>query len=73
MLIKWLGYSSEALYKSSIMSHKAKEGPNLSISLWRCIFSDGLHIDITRLNTFLQYLVSQIIYLLSEETTLQWF
>ena len=70
MLIKWLGYSSKALYKLSIMSHEAKEGPNLSISLWRCIFCDGLHIDIARPNTFLQHLVSQIIYLLSEETTL---
>ena len=61
MLIKWLGYLSEALYKPSIMSHKAKEGPNLSISLWRCIFGDGLHIDDAGLNTFLQYLVSKII------------
>ena len=53
MFIKQLGYLSEALYKLSIMSHKAKEGPNLSISLWRCIFCDGLYIDIARLNTFL--------------------
>ena len=72
MFIKWLGYSCEALYKPSIMSHKAKEGPNLSISLWRCIFCNGLYIDVARLNTFLRHLVSQIVYFLSEEATLQW-
>ena len=38
---------SKALYKPSIMSHEAKEGPNLSVSLWECIFSNGLHIDVT--------------------------
>ena len=54
MFIKWLGYSSKALYKLSIMFHEAKEGPNLSISLWGCIFYDGLHVDIARLNTFLR-------------------
>ena len=55
------------------MSHEAKEGPNLSVSLWRCIFGDGLHIDVAGPNTFPWYLVGQLIYLLLEETTLWWF
>ena len=54
----------------SIMSHQAKEGPNLSVSLWRCIFSNGLHIDVAGLNTFLGHLVSQVIYFLPKQTTL---
>ena len=72
MLNEWLGNSSKALYEMFIMSHQATEGPNLSISLWRCIFSDGLHIDVAGLNTFLGHLVSQVIYFLPKQTTLQW-
>ena len=64
MLIEWLGNLSKALYEMSIMSHQAKEGPNLSVSLQRCIFGDGLHVDVTGLNTFLGHLVSQVIYFL---------
>ena len=73
MLIEWLGNSSKALYEMSIMPHQAKEGPNLSVGLWRCIFSDGLHVDIAGSNTFLGYLMSQVIYFLPKQTTLQWF
>ena len=73
MLIKWLGNSSKALYEMSIMSHQAKEGPNLSVCLQRCIFGDGLYVDIAGSNTFLGYLVSQVIYFLSKQTILQWF
>ena len=64
MLIEWLGNSSKALYEMSIMSHQAKEGPNLSVSLWRCIFGDGLHVDVAGSYTFLGHLVSQVIYFL---------
>ena len=73
MLIEWLGNLSKALYEKSIMSYQAKEGPNLSVGLWRCIFCDGLHIDVAGSNTFLGYLVSQVIYFLLEQTTLRWF
>ena len=73
MLVEWLGNSSKALYEMSIMSYQAKEGPNLSVGLQRCIFGDSLHIDIAGSNTFLGYLMSQVIYFLPEQTTLQWF
>ena len=53
MLIEWLGNLSKALYEMSIMSYQAKEGPNLSVGLWRCIFGDSLHIDVAGSNTFL--------------------
>ena len=70
MLIEWLGNSSKALYEMSIMSHQAKEGPNLSVSLQRCIFGNGLHIDVAGSNTSLGHLVSQVIYFLPKQTTL---
>ena len=70
MLIEWLCNSSKALYEMSIMSHQAKEGPNFSVSLWRYIFGNGLHIDVARSNIFLGDLVSQVIYFLPEQTTL---
>ena len=73
MLIEWLGNSSKALYEMSIMPHQAKEGPNLSVHLQRCIFSKGLHIDVAGSNTFLGYLMSQVIYFLPKQTTLRWF
>ena len=73
MLIEQLGNLSKALYEMPIMSYQAKEGPNLSVGLWRCIFSDGLHVDVTGLHTFLGHLMSQVIYLLLKQTTLQWF
>ena len=52
------------------MSYQAKEGPNLSVGLQRCIFGDGLHVDVAGSNTFLGYLMSQVIYFLLEQTTL---
>ena len=58
MFVEWLGNSSKALNEMSIMPHQAKEGPNLSVGLWRCIFSDGLHIDVAGSNTFFRYLIS---------------
>ena len=70
MLIEWLGSPSKALYKTSIMSYEAKDGPDLSVGLWRHIFGDGLHIDIAGLNTFLGYFMSQVIYFLPEQTIL---
>ena len=73
MLIEWLENPSKALYEMSIVSHQAKEGPNLSVSLQRCIFSNGLHIDVSASNTFLGHLVSQVIYFLPKQTKLQWF
>ena len=73
MLIQRLGDSAKSLYKMSIMSHQAREGPNLSVSLQRSILSDGLHIDVTRSNTFFRHLVSQVIYFLPKQTTLQRF
>ena len=54
----------------SIMSHQAKDGPNVSVSLQRCIFSDGLHIGVTGSDTFFGHLVSQVIYFLPKQTTL---
>ena len=53
VLIEWLGNSSKALYELSVMTHEAEEGPNLCVSLWWCIFHDGLYIDVTGLNTSL--------------------
>ena len=50
MLIERLGNLGKALYKVSIMSHKAKEGPNLSVSLQRCILSYCFHVDVTGSN-----------------------
>ena len=73
MLIEWLGNLSKALYEMSIMSHQAKEGPNLSVSLQRCIFGNGLHVNVAGSNTFLGHLVSQVIYFLPKQTKLQWF
>ena len=73
MFIEWLGNLSKAFYETSIMSHQAKEGPNLSVSLWRCIFGNGLHVDVAGSNTFLGHPVSQVIYFLPKQTTLQWF
>ena len=70
MLIEWLGNLSKALYETSIMFHQAEEGHNLIVSLWRCIFGDGLHIGVTGLNTFLGHLVIQVIYFLPKQTTL---
>ena len=73
MLIEWLYNSSKALYETSIVSHQAKEGPNFSVSLWRYIFGNGLHVNVTGSNTFLGHLVSQVIYFLPKQTTLRWF
>ena len=73
MLIEWLGNLSKTLYEMSIMSYQAKEGPNLSVGLQRCIFGCGPHIDVTGLNAFFGHLVSQVIYFLPKQTTLQWF
>ena len=70
MLVEWLGNSSKALYETSIMSYQAKEGPNLSVGLQRCIFSYGSHVDVTGSNAFFGHLVSQVIYFLLEQTTL---
>ena len=70
MLAERLGNSGKSLYEMSIMSYQAKEGPNLSVSLWRSIFSDGLHIDVAGLNAFFRHLVSQVIYFLPEQITL---
>ena len=46
MIIEWLGNSGKALYEPSVMTHEAEEGPNLCVSLWWCIFHDGLYIDV---------------------------
>ena len=70
MLIEWLGNLGKALYEMSILPHQAEEGPNLSVSLLRCIFGDGLHIGVAGSNTFLGHLVSQVIYFLPKQTTL---
>ena len=73
MFTKWLGDLGKALYEMSIMSHQAKEGPNFSVSLWRCIFDDDLHIDVAGSNTILGHPVGQVIYFLPKQTTLQRF
>ena len=70
MFIEWLGNSSKALYEMSIMSHQAKEGPYLSVSLQRGIFGNDLHVDVARSNTSLGHLVSQAIYFLPKQATL---
>ena len=70
MLIKRLGNPGEALYKMSIMSHEAKEGPNLSVSLRRCILSYGFHIDVAGSNACFRHLVSQVVHFLPEQTAL---
>ena len=70
MLIKWLGNLDKALYEMSIMSHQTKEGPNFSVSLQRCIFGDGLHVDVTGSNTILGHPVGQVIYFLPKQTAL---
>ena len=70
MLIEWLGNSSKALYEMSIMSHQAKEGPNLSVSLWSGIFGNGPQVDVAGSNTSLGHLVSQVIYFLPKQATL---
>ena len=70
MLIEWLGNLSKAIYEMSIMSYWAKKGPNLSVSLRRCIFCYGSHIGVTGSNTFFGLLVSQVIYFLPKQTTL---
>ena len=36
----------KALYKPSIMTHEAKKGPNLCVSLWQCVLSNGLYIGV---------------------------
>ena len=73
MLVEWLGNPSKALYKPSIMFSQAKEGSNFSVGLWRSIFGNSPHIDVTGSNTFLGHLVGQVIYFLLKQATLQWF
>ena len=73
MLIERLGYSGKTLYKMSIMSHQAKKGPNLSVSLRRHIFSNGFHVDVAWSNSCFTHFVSQVIYFLPEQVTLRWF
>ena len=70
MLIERLGNPGKALYKMSIMSHEAKEGPNLSVSLQRGILSYGLHIDVAGSNACFRHLVSQVVYFLPKQTAL---
>ena len=48
-----LGNSGKAFYEPSAMTHKAKESPNLCVSLWQCIFNNGFYIGVTRPNTSL--------------------
>ena len=72
MLIERLGNLGEALYKMSIMSHWAKVGPNLSVSLQRCILSYGFHIDVAGSHACFRHLLSQVVYFLPEQTALQW-
>ena len=70
VFVQWLGNLCKTFYELAIMAHEAKEGSNLSVSLWWCALSDGLLICITRLNTSFRYLMGQIVYLFFEETTL---
>ena len=67
MLVEWLSNPSKALYKMSIISYQAKEGPNFSVGLQRSIFSNGPHVDVAGLNTSLGHLVSQVIYFLPKQ------
>ena len=73
MLIERLGNPGKALYKTSTMSHEAKEGPNLSVSLQRCILSYGFNVDVTGSDACFRHLVSQIVDLLPKQTALRWF
>ena len=73
MFVQWLGNSYKAFYELPIMAHKAKEGSNLSVSLWHGTISNGLWICIARPDTSFRYLMGQVVYLFFKETTLQWF
>ena len=70
MFVQLLGNPWKAFYEPPIMAHEAKEGSNLSVSLWWCTLGDGLQICIARPNTSFRYLMGQIVYLFFEETTL---
>ena len=37
-----VGQFTQNFYEPPIMAHEAKEGLNLSVSLWWCALSDGL-------------------------------
>ena len=48
-----LGNFDKAFYELSVLTYKAKESPNLCVSLWWFIFSNGLYIGVARPNTSL--------------------
>ena len=48
-----VGQFGQSLYEPSVMTHEAKKGPNLCVSLWQCVLSNGLYIGVARPNTSL--------------------